>query len=187
MIYFVGGASRSGKTTIAAAILARRGIPYLSLDWLMMGFTNGIPEFGIHDKLFPDEIAERIWRFLNAMCESIIWTRTDCVIEGEALLPRHLEDLSREHPGEIRACFLGYSRIDVDRKARDVRRHSTGRGDWLIEQTDQEICQHILNMIAFSRKIEKACEQSNFRYFDTAEDFAGTVAEATSHLLDDAR
>ena len=46
MLYFVGGASRAGKTTIARDILGRHQIPYVSLDWLMMGFTNGIPEYG---------------------------------------------------------------------------------------------------------------------------------------------
>jgi hypothetical protein len=46
--------------------------PYISLDWLVMGFTNGIPKYGIHDKLFPNEIAVKFWSFLEAMCENMI-------------------------------------------------------------------------------------------------------------------
>ena len=62
-------------------------IPYLSLDWLVMGFTNGIPEYGIHDKLWPDEIAEKMWDYLEAMLESMIWSGADVIIEGEDILP----------------------------------------------------------------------------------------------------
>ncbi len=57
MIYIISGASRSGKTLIAEKMVKQYGIPYVSLDWLVMGFTNGIPEYGIHDKLWPNEIS----------------------------------------------------------------------------------------------------------------------------------
>ncbi|NHF57860.1 hypothetical protein FK220_000805 [Flavobacteriaceae bacterium TP-CH-4] len=57
MLYIISGSSRSGKTLMAKKILAEKGVSYLLLDWLVMGFTNGIPEYGIHDRLFPDEIA----------------------------------------------------------------------------------------------------------------------------------
>ena len=30
----------------------------MSVDAIMMGFTNGIPEYGIQDRLWPDEIAK---------------------------------------------------------------------------------------------------------------------------------
>jgi adenylate kinase family enzyme len=42
MLYLISGASRAGKTLIAKRISEQVGIPYLSLDWLIMGFTNGI-------------------------------------------------------------------------------------------------------------------------------------------------
>ncbi|HSR87914.1 MAG TPA: hypothetical protein VLL07_03085 [Pontiella sp.] len=80
----------------------------------MMGFTNGMPECGIHDLLFPDEIARKLWRFLEAMCESILWQETDCVIEGEAILPELVSELLNKHPDKIRICFLGYTDIDTD-------------------------------------------------------------------------
>lgn len=71
MLYIIGGASRSGKTIIAEELSVKMKIPYLSLDWIMMGFTNEIPEYGIHDLLFPDDIAERLWSFLKAMLERV--------------------------------------------------------------------------------------------------------------------
>ena len=82
MLYLISGASRSGKTIIAHNILKQQQIPYVSLDWLVMGFTNGIPEYGIHDRLLPNEIAERLWSFLKAMCESMLWLEGDYVIDN---------------------------------------------------------------------------------------------------------
>ena len=48
LLYLVSGTSRSGKTIIANNILKRKNIPFMSLDWLVMGFTNGMPQCGIH-------------------------------------------------------------------------------------------------------------------------------------------
>ena len=69
MLYLVSGTSRSGKTLIAKKLLADKQIPYLSLDWLMMGFNDGIPEYGIHHLLWPNEIAEKMWPFLQGMID----------------------------------------------------------------------------------------------------------------------
>ena len=105
MLYLVSGASRSGKTMIANRILRQRQIPYVSLDWLVMGFTNGLPEYGIHDRLFPPALADNIWIFLKAMCESMLSSDLDYVIEGEAILPELMRDLLDAYPDKIKICF----------------------------------------------------------------------------------
>ena len=92
---------------IAERILEQKNTPYISLDWLVMGFTNGMPECGIHDLLFPDDIAQRLWGFLRAMCESILWQETDCVIEGEAILPELVSELLNKYPDKIKISEVG--------------------------------------------------------------------------------
>ena len=42
MLYILSGTSRSGKTMVAREFLKKTGIPYMSVDAIMMGFTNGI-------------------------------------------------------------------------------------------------------------------------------------------------
>jgi hypothetical protein len=68
MLYLIGGTSRSGKSIISRKLLTEKGIPYFPLDSVVMGFTNGMPELGIHDKLFPGEIARRTRKFVKALC-----------------------------------------------------------------------------------------------------------------------
>jgi hypothetical protein len=183
MLYIISGASRSGKTIVAKKISAEKGIPYLSLDWIMMGFTNGIPEYGIHDKLFPDEIAQRMWGFLKAMLESMIYVDTDCVIEGEAILPDLITELHKEYPDQLTICFLGYTDVNVENKAKQIRAFSSEKGDWLEDKSDAYITDHVKNMISHSRKIKKSCEEYNIRYLDTSEKFLDTLEVTVKYLL----
>lgn len=183
MLYLVSGSSRSGKTLIAERISKQTGIPFLSLDWIVMGFTNGMPEVGIHDKLFPDEIAERLRAFLESMCESILWTGQDLVIEGEAMLPESARTLLDSHPGSVRVCFLGYTDIEVEDKVSEVIAHGGGKKDWLLDETDDHIHRHIKNMVEHSRMIRDQCTEHDVPYFDTSTDVPSTLDRATRYLL----
>ena len=183
MLYLISGASRSGKTIMAREILAKKNLPYVSLDWLVMGFTNGIPNYGIHDKLFPNEIAEKIWDFLNAMVESMLWSEEDCVIEGEAILPELVSELLKKHPGKIKICFVGYTDIDIDKKVKELKDFSRGKRDWLTQEPDDYIFRHINNMVVYSKRIKEDCEKFRIRYFDTSDNFMKTIDEATNYLL----
>jgi len=188
MLYLVSGTSRSGKTRIAKKILADRQIPYLSLDWLMMGFNDGIPEYGIHHLLWPDEIASKMEPFLLGMIDCMLVDDIDYVIEGEAMLPGLVATLIEKHPGRVRAVFLGYAEINVEDKVALVKKFSDGESDWLTSKSDKFIRDHVGNMIAYSKMIKKGCEKRSVPYFDTSEDFSGAIEEATEFLvLDSAR
>ncbi len=185
MLYFIGGASRSGKTLMARHLLAERGLAYLSLDCIVMGFTNGLPRIGIHDKLMPDEIAERLWDFLEAMCQSMLWSDVDYVIEGEAMLPENLRALVDKHPGRVRACFLGYADSSIETKLREVREHSREHNDWLTREPEAYIRDHLANMVDFSRMLRDECRAHDMRYFETSKDFSAATERARRYLLGD--
>ena len=183
MLYLVSGTSRSGKTLIAEKLMEEKQIPYMSLDWLMRGFTNGMPQLGIHDKLFPDEIAKRLWSFFKAMCESMLYLEIDYIIEGEAMLPELIQELLDIYPDKIKICFVGYTDIDIDQKAQDIKTYSTRRGDWLTKESDDYIYDHIDNMVTHSRKIRDGCEKYNMTYFDTSTNFMDAIENAKNYLL----
>ena len=158
-------------------------IPYLSLDWLVMGFTNGIPEYGIHDKLWPDEIAKKIWDYLEAMLESMIWSGAEVIIEGEAVLPKQISKFSRKHPDQIKICYLGYSNITIEQKVKEVYQYSIGKNDWLTKESPEYVEDHTANMITYSKRIEKACKKYGLNYFDTSDNFEGTLDKVMEYLL----
>lgn len=182
MLYIISGASRSGKTIMAKKILAEKGISYLSLDWLVMGFTNGMPEYGIHDKLFPHEIAERAWSFFKAMLESMIYVEADCVVEGEAILPGLIVELREKYPDKLKICFIGYTEVSVEEKVKYIKNNSSGKNDWLTVNSDDYIMDHVNNMIAHSKNIKNSCQENNIKYFDTSKDFLSVIEEAIGYL-----
>ncbi|GAB5409309.1 MAG: hypothetical protein BalsKO_16740 [Balneolaceae bacterium] len=183
MLYIISGTSRTGKSMLAKKISSETGISYFSLDWLVMGFTNGIPEYGIHDLLFPDDIAERSWSFFEAMFESMLYSEVDYIIEGEAILPELMLKFIQKHPKKIRVCFLGYTTIDVDKKVQFIKDFSEAKGDWLNKESDAYILDHVNNMIAHSKKIKKSCQSTGLPYFDTSTDFLQVIKKAEAYLL----
>lgn len=183
MLYLISGASRAGKTVIAKKISSQEGLSYFSLDWLIMGFTNGLPEYGIHHMLFPDEIAEKSWCFLKAMFESMIFSEVDYIIEGEALLPELLVELLEKYPGKIKSCFVGFTRVSVEEKVKAVKEFSLEQKDWLSDKPDAYIVDHVKNMMAHSEKIKKSCEENGITYFDTSINFIAAIENVIKYLL----
>ena len=185
MLYLVSGTSRSGKTLIARKLLADKQIPYLSLDWLMMGFNDGIPEYGIHHLLWPNEIARKMAPFLQGMIDCMLVDGVDYVIEGEAMLPQLVADLIDKHPDRIKAVFVGYTEINARDKVALVKKHSNGENDWLTKKSDEYIEDHVGNMIAYSKTIKNGCEKHGLPYFDTSVDFFGAIEAAADFLVGD--
>lgn len=183
MLYIISGTSRTGKTMLAKKISSEKGISYFSLDWLVMGFTNGIPEYGVHDLLFPDEIAKRLWVYFEAMFESMLYSEVDYIVEGEAILPELILTLIEKHPAKVRVCFLGYTDIDVDKKVQDIKNFSEAKGDWLNTKSDAYIFDHVHNMIAHSEKIKVSCKATGLPYFDTSKSFKEAIKDAEEHLM----
>ncbi len=175
MLYLISGPSRSGKTLLAKKILREKNLPYLSLDWLMMGFNNGIPEYGIHHLLMPDEIAKRMWPFLNGMIDNILYDGMDYVIEGEAMLPELIAGLIQKYPGKIAAVFIGYTDIDVEEKIILIKKYRAGEDDWLTRESDEYIRDHVVTMIKHSKMIKEECHKYGLAYFDTSYNFSEII------------
>lgn len=182
MLYIISGTSRAGKTILANKLATQKGISYFSLDWLIMGFTNGLPDYGIHDKLFPDEIAEKAWSFLKAMFETMIWEEVAYIIEGEAILPELIIELLKKHPTKVKVCFVGYTEVNMEEKVKAIKEFSTNTKDWLSDKSDAYIIDHVNNMVAHSIKIKQSCQEHHIAYFDTASNFLETMEEAINYL-----
>jgi len=133
MIYIVSGASRSGKSIIAKRFLQRNHVPYMPLDSMMMGFMNGVPSMGIHDRLWPHEIAEKMWPFLEAMCENMLNNKIDYLFEGEAVWPQYIKGFADRHPGQVRICFLGFVDVDIPSKVSDVKRYQKKKSEIILK------------------------------------------------------
>lgn len=181
MLYIISGASRSGKTMVAKQLSKQLEVPYLSVDFLMMGFMHGVPEMEIHDKLWPHEIAEKMWRFLEPFMETIIYSNTDYILEGEAFLPDKVSNFINKHQEHVRAVFMGYTTIGLEEKVSDVKTYA-GEHDWLVQLEDEKINEHIQNMIEYSILIQKQANQFNLNYVDTSTEFLTNINKSCDLL-----
>ena len=183
MLYLISGTSRSGKSLLARELHRDHGIPYLSTDWLMMGFNDGIPEYGIHHLLWPNEMAEKLWPFLKGMIDNMVFEGMDYVIEGEAMLPELIVQLVKQYPDQLRVIFVGYSTISVEDKVEQVKHFTKRDDDWLTSEPDDYIADHIKNMIGYSQKIQSECEKFSLNYIDTSTGFLDSLEGAKRYLL----
>lgn len=72
MLYIIGGASRSGKTTVAKRILEETKISYFSLDYLMMGIAEGAPELAVNPTEEDIKTAKRMWKIIDPLMRAMI-------------------------------------------------------------------------------------------------------------------
>lgn len=182
MLYIISGASRSGKSIIAKKLMKTTGIPYLPLDSLVMGFTNGVPEMGINDKLWPNEIADKLWRFLNPVCENMLYNNMDFIIEGEAINPKQAKELFDKFPDQVKIVFIGYDTVAQFDKVQDVKNYPQKDNDWLNNEKDEVIFNHVDNMIKYSVKLKKECEKYHLKYFNTSKEFQANIDLSIKYL-----
>jgi len=148
-----------------------------------MGFINGIPDYGIHHMLMPDVIAEKLWGFLSAMCESMIDLEEDCIIEGESVLPELIFQLKEKYPDKLRICFIGYTNTTLNYKVEEIKKYSKDKKDWISDKSDEYIIDHVKNMMPHSKEIKKSCEKYNLAYFDTSNNFENVLKEVIKFML----
>jgi hypothetical protein len=184
MLYLVGGASRSGKTRLARSLLERKGIAYFPVDALMMGFFNGYPDFGLDPETSGIVRGEKLWPILRAVVVNLIEEKLyhpDYLFEGDELLPKHAAELAGAYPGEVRACFLGYTDVVPAEKLRAVRQFEP---EWAKFYNDDGIVLAFLERQAeFSRYLQQECATHGLPYFDVSNDFDGGVEAAYKFLV----
>lgn len=183
MLYLLGGAPRAGKSTVARRLVTESGVPYFSLDYLMMGLANGLPLSGV-DADDPDEarVADRMWPVVRPMATAMLENGEEYLLEGVHLFPRFVWELQQAWPGQVRSCFLGYADADVQRKAAELRRFPPGPNDWMSEFDDGEIARSVAAFKALSTLIRDECTRYGLRYIESSADFPGAVAEAVAYF-----
>jgi len=183
MLYLIGGTSRSGKTLLAGMLLQRRQVPFLSVDVLKMALHDTVPA------LFPGpwhphpDLAEALWPVLRAIAVHSVAQGVDYCLEGDLLVPRHVADLSRELPGNARACFLGYPAVSTEEKLKQVEAFSGGPNDWVNRDLDRAgKVAHIEEMKRSGSRLARSCRARDVPFVDTSHAFEADLERAYALL-----
>ena len=170
MLYIIGGAPRVGKTIIAQEFLERANVPFLSLDLLKMSLVKGMPQAGIDPMDTSSVVAEQMWPIVRGLSLTILENERDHLIEGDAILPSHAQELADEFPGDVRACFLGFENANSSERLLTIR-HQPGPEDWLRQFDDHEVLSMIDEMIVYSRQLREDAGARGIPYFENLDDF----------------
>jgi hypothetical protein len=170
MLFFIGGAARTGKGILTRRLLVEQNLPFLSLDVLKMGLTRGVPQLAFDPDAGGMQVAQNLWPLVREMSRSLLRDGVNYVFEGE-LLPVLVDGLRQEYPAQIEACFLGYSAIAPGQKLHEIRAHGGHPNDWPQEYTHDDLLAVINREISFSQYLQAECARLNFPYFDTSHQF----------------
>lgn len=189
MFYIIGGAPRTGKTSLAKLLSEKLGVPWISTDTIESVILQYVSEKEL-SLLFPkskirkdtehsnDTMYERyssaeivnaylnqgksLERALEAFLESEAQHDHSYILEGYHATPSLVAKL-KDH-FEIQSIFLG--REDKE----DIRESiitDKGSGNWVMGKTEKtETFDKITDMIAvFSEKIRQEAQNNNQQYY----------------------
>jgi len=182
MLYLLGGTARSGKSAIARRFLAETKVPFFCLDYLMMGFANGLPEYGVDPEDDEFNVGDRLWPVVKPMATALVEDEIDYLIEGAQLRPQQAWTLSQAFPGDIRTCFTGFAEVDTRAKFAELRRFGGGSDDWMQDFDDRKMLQEIERLKTFSQKVKLECHQYNLHYVEASLDLHETVETVVQYL-----
>ncbi len=182
MLYLIGGAPRSGKTTLARRMLAEHGVPYFSIDTLIASLASTHPELGMRVSDPALKRMEIVWPTIRKVATDVVQSGDNLLLEGDVLLPKHLIEFGHTTRAGIKTCFIGYADVDPLKKLRAIREHASDGIDWTEELDDARLLSLIGELRTFSEYLRRECCHYKIPYFDGSTCFASAIREAKAYL-----
>ncbi len=206
MLYLIGGAPRSGKTTTAKKLSETLSVPWISTDTLESIVTDYVLPSEA-DKLFPKNVLRRTTNqsndemYTRYSTEEIvdayiqngkslaqaITTFIDCefsyghdyILEGHHIHPALIIELQKKYP--VTSVFLG--RRDVETTLKAIT-ENTLPTDWVVRKTKHETTYPLIAkmLCAFSAYIESESTQHATSYVVVDSSFEATIQTTVEKL-----
>lgn len=176
MLYLVGGVPRTGKSYLAQRILVNARIPYVSTDALFHMLKKAAPSLGLTDKVPLKQKAELFYPFLEQFAKYAPISNGSYLVEGDAFLPHQVNALAQKY--EVRACFLGFSKADID----IIIRYS-GNNKWVSDLSVKEQGDLSEWLGKESASIQEQCKKYGIAYFDVSKNYETAINQAYEYLI----
>ncbi len=122
MIILIGGATHTGKTAYAQALLEKYRYPYLSVDHLKMGLIRS----GQTDLTPMDDegLTDYLWPIVREMVKTAIENGQNLIVEGCYIPFRWQQDFEKAYLDQIRYVCLVMSRNYIENHFDDIVAHA---------------------------------------------------------------
>lgn len=141
----------------------------------------GMPQLDINFKIAPNLRSSRLLPLIKGIC-TYHNDKIDLVVEGEAITPENYAIFEEYSLGHLKMLCIGNSTITLEEKVKNIRDFPS-YNEWTNNLNDQELLSLAEKLILHSKNIEKSCKKFNIIYFDTSEDFLGTIERAKVCLI----
>ncbi len=165
-------------------MLAEKQVPYFPLD-VLMSSVKQIEYLEIKSSEGFIKKSNQLWKhnITKKMIEHLGLFEKNYLIEGEVILPIHINEFKEEFPDiQMKVCFIGYTQITPEEKLKLVRTYNTGIDDWTVKNSDEKMLEHVTNTVEFSKYLKEECEKYNLPFFDVSENFKETHEEIFKFL-----
>ncbi len=207
MFYLIGGAPRSGKTTITKQLSRKLNIPWISTDTMEDIAKTYTPKEQL-DILFPkdflrrktnqnnddmytafstEQIADAYFEQAKNLAKAIErFIRTESayehefVIEGHHISPQLAKELKKEFP--ITALFVGREDVVLSLEAITS---DPNQNDWVTAKTKNTDTYRLISkmLTTLSTRNRKWCEKCDQEYFSMEGNFEERVSMAVEKLM----
>ena len=106
MVIAISGTSCAGKTLLAGELMKRHGIPYFSVDHLMMGIYRSGGDCGYSPESPVRVIASVLWPIVEGMIKTNIENGSSFIYEGFQLRPDDIERMDGDYRKSVLAVYL---------------------------------------------------------------------------------
>jgi 2-phosphoglycerate kinase len=207
MFYLIGGAPRSGKTTLAKKLALKTGIPWVSTDTLESIVMEYTSRESIDD-LFPKSLMRRqtnqsndemyttyssgqivnayltqgknLERAIEVFVECEAKYKHEFILEGHHIHPEFVTHLKERF--ELKAIFVGRDSVE---KTKDAITQHSHENDWVTRKTkNPEIYQKIAEMLVdFSQYYKESAKVSGLTYISVEDDYNEKIEELSTTLV----
>lgn len=192
----LGGASRSGKSSVAKALQSQLRFNWYPIDPLINAFEIAFPEVGItHNRSSDQEMAAKFSPFIQPLLDEL---HHSCMRKGYGvesnpcgylidtcyISPSDAQKLQRS--ANVVVAFFGYPNATIESKFESIRANEN-KDDWTCSWSDPQLKDHLSRWIRDSQWYERECARLGLPFFDTSSDFARTVEMALEYVRGQAK
>lgn len=123
MVILITGASHTGKTALAQALLEKYGYPYLSMDHLKMGLirSGNTALTPMHAR---DELTRYLWPIVREMVKTVIENGQNLIVEGCYIPADWKLDFDSRYRKEIQFRCLVMSKRYIETHFAEIKAHA---------------------------------------------------------------
>lgn len=162
-IYFIGGASASGKSFCTGELKQKFGVKNIELDDLYNVIKPAVSDDSVAKNITKDVVLFCVKKFLEASVTGIL--------EGGWINPSVAFEISNISGSQFQAVYCGYPNADVELRLETIISHGK---HWLTRKDRATAIEWLNNQTAASRWYEDECKKYGIPFFDFSDVMAGS-------------